>query len=126
MDDWILGLALGIMLVLIGTLLLRLELCHKSLIYGLERSRADLVSAIDQTSAFNLQDSTIDAIKQEIGDTINDVAGQMRVPTAIVHLAGVAANIFQMREQWKIQKEASEMNAPLITSPVTPEDYGTP
>jgi len=49
----------------------------------------------------------------------------MRVPTAIDHLAGVAANIFQMREQWKIQKEASQMDG-LITMPTIGDEHGSP
>jgi hypothetical protein len=48
----------------------------------------------------------------------------MKTPTAIDHLAGVAANIMQMREQWKIQKEANDMN---MTNNLMPpqESHGT-
>ena len=48
----------------------------------------------------------------------------MKTPTAIDHLAGVAANIMQMREQWKIQKEAGEMNMINNLTPPT-ETHGT-
>jgi hypothetical protein len=50
-----------------------------------------------------------DTLRQEIQETVTDLLGSMKTPTAIDHLAGVASQIMMMREQWKIQKEANGM-----------------
>ena len=122
MDDVTLGILLGLMATALFVLILRLEACHRGLIHALQRSRDDLVGAIDGKSEISVSD----VIRQEIESSITDFAGSMRVPTAIDHLAGVAANIFQMREQWKIQKEAAEINAnPLISPSDNGMVYGT-
>ena len=126
MDDVTLGILLGLMATALFVLILRLEACHRGLIHALQRSRDDLVGAIDGKSEISVSDNVIDVIRQEIESSITDFAGSMRVPTAIDHLAGVAANIFQMREQWKIQKEAAEINAnPLISPSDDGMVYGT-
>ena len=126
MDDVTLGILLGLMATALFVLILRLEACHRGLIHALQRSRDDLVGAIDGKSEISVSDNVIDVIRQEIESSITDFAGSMRVPTAIDHLAGVAANIFQMREQWKIQKEAAEINAnPLISPSNDGMVYGT-
>ena len=126
MDDVTLGILLGRMATALFVLILRLEACHRGLIHALQRSRDDLVGAIDGKSEISVSDNVIDVIRQEIESSITDFAGSMRVPTAIDHLAGVAANIFQMREQWKIQKEAAEINAnPLISPSDDGMVYGT-
>ena len=126
MDDVTLVILLGLMATALFGLILRLEACHRGLIHALQRSRDDLVGAIDGKSEISVSDNVIDVIRQEIESSITDFAGSMRVPTAIDHLAGVAANIFQMREQWKIQKEAAEINAkPLISPSDDGMVYGT-
>ena len=109
MDDWILGIALGILILITGTLLLRLELCHKSLIFTLQGANTDLKNLIGSKD-FEIQDSFVEILKDELTAGVQDMMGAMKTPTAIDHLAGVAANIMQMREQWKIQKEANDMN----------------
>jgi hypothetical protein len=127
MESWMLGAIIGVAVSLLAAVLIRLEMCHKSLINVLERSGGELRAAIGEKSTLTVADSVIELIQSEISAAIQDVAGNMRVPTAIDHLAGVAANIMQMREQWKIQKEAAEMNAnPLITAADPAGDYGTP
>lgn len=93
-------------------------MCHKSLIFALKSSVYDLNS-----NEVELPTDLIASMKEELVTTVEDLIGQMRVPTAIDHLAGVAANIFQMREQWKIQKEASQMDG-LITMPTVGDDHG--
>lgn len=126
MDDVTLGVLLGLMATALIGLILRLEACHRGLIHALQRSRDELVGAIDTKGEVLVSDNVISMIQDEIANSINEFAGNMRVPTAIDHLAGVAANIMQMREQWKIQKEAQELNAnPLITNSVDGIDYGT-
>ncbi len=42
MDDWVLGVALGILLFLTGMLLIRLEICHKSMIITLQGASENL------------------------------------------------------------------------------------
>ena len=116
MESWVLGVIIGIMICLLFAVIVRLEMCHRSLIHGLERSRNELVTAIRSKSSLDVADSAIDMIRDEIGTAINEVAGNMRVPTAIDHLAGVASQIMMMREQWKIQKESAELGTnPLIS-----------
>ena len=125
MDDVTLGVLLGLMATALFGLILRLEACHRGLIGALQRSKDDLVGQIDQRSQLSISDNVISMIQDEIQESITNFAGNMRVPTAIDHLAGVAANIFQMREQWKIQKEAAEINAnPLISPSSDGLNYG--
>ena len=127
MESWLLGAIIGVAVCLLGAVLIRLEMCHKSLISVLERSGRELRSSIENKSTLDVADNVMDLIRDEITQAIGDVAGNMRVPTAVDHLAGVFANVMQMREQWKIQKEAQEMNAnPLISPAVVDEPHGTP
>ena len=105
---------------LIIALFFRMELTHKAVIYALQESVATLNSNEIEVPIDIIQD-----LKVELGATVEDLIGSMRVPTAIDHLAGVAANIFQMREQWKIQKEASQMDG-LITAPSIVDEHGSP
>lgn len=122
MESWVLGVIIGVMVCLLFAVIVRLEMCHRSLIHGLERSRDELVQAIKSKSSLDVADSAIDMIRDEIGTAINEVAGNMRVPTAIDHLAGVASQIMMMREQWKIQKESAELGTnPLISQSPPPE-----
>jgi len=105
---------------LVVALFFRMELIHKSTIYALQESVATLNQNEIEVPLDIIQD-----LKTELGATVEELIGGMRVPTAIDHLAGVAANIFQMREQWKIQKEASQMDG-LITMPTIGDEHGSP
>lgn len=127
MDEWQLGVLLGLMTMAMIGLILRLEACHRAIVAGLERSRSDLVGAIEKKSEISVGETVIEMIRSEISDSIAETAGQMRVPTAIDHLGGVIANVIQMREQWRIQKEASELQAnPMISDAYVGEQHGTP
>lgn len=85
------------------------------------------MGAIEEKSHVSVGESMIELIRDEISASIADAAGQMRVPTAIDHLGGVIANVIQMREQWKIQKEAQELSAnPMISDAYVGEQHGTP
>ena len=101
-------------------LFFRMELTHKSVIFALQEAVSTLGSNEIEVPIDIIQD-----LKVELGQTVEELIGGMRVPTAIDHLAGVAANIFQMREQWKIQKEASQMDG-LITAPTLVDEHGSP
>lgn len=122
MESWQLGALIGILICLNFGLFWRLEACHTALVSGLAIAKQDLVGVVSEKRPVSLPENLIDDIKNEILDTI----GNMRQPTALDHLAGVAANIMQMREQWKIQKEASEINNALINTPTVGDDYGAP
>jgi hypothetical protein len=127
MQEWQLGVLLGLMTMAMIGLILRLEACHRAIVSGLERSRNDLVGAIAEKSEVSVGESLMDLIRDEISNSIADVAGQMRVPTAIDHLGGVIANVIQMREQWKIQKEAQELQTnPMISEQPVSDEYGAP
>ena len=105
---------------LVIALFFRLELTHKAVIYALQESLTSL-----KMNEVEIPSDLVTEVKTELVSTVEDLIGQMRVPTAIDHLAGVAANIMQMREQWKIQKEASQMDG-LISAPPVVEQHGTP
>jgi hypothetical protein len=111
---------LATLFLLIVALFFRMELTHKAVIFALQESVNELNSNEIEVPIDIIQD-----LKSELGATVEELIGNMRVPTAIDHLAGVAANIFQMREQWKIQKEASQMDS-LITMPSVGDEHGTP
>lgn len=123
MDDWVLGLALGMLIFLTGLLLVRLELCHKSLIFTLQGASNGLTNELNKKE-MTFSNDLFDSLRTEIQDTVTELLSNMKTPTAIDHLAGVAANIMQMREQWKIQKEASEMNM-INNLPEPPVQHGT-
>jgi hypothetical protein len=120
MESWQLGALIGILICLNFGLFWRLEACHTALVSGLAIAKDDLVGVVSQKRQVSLPENMIEEIKNEILDTI----GNMRQPTALDHIGGVIANVFQMREQWKIQKEASEINNALINTPTVGDDYG--
>ena len=123
MEDWVLGVALGILMLLTGLLLVRLELCHKSLIYTLQGASNDFNNQLGKKE-MQFSDDLFENLRSEIQDTVTDLLSNMKTPTAIDHLAGVASQIMMMREQWKIQKEASSMEMPNNLVAPTGE-YGT-
>jgi len=120
MESWQLGALVGILICLNFGLFWRLEACHTALVQGLSLAKDELGGIVKQKQPVSLPDNLIDEIKNEILDTI----GAMRQPTALDHIGGVIANVFQMREQWKIQKEANEINAGMISTPSVGDDYG--
>lgn len=122
MESWQLGALVGILICLNFGLFWRLEACHTALVSGLAIAKDDLVGVVNEKRPVSLPDDLIEDIKTEIMDTI----GNMRQPTAMDHIGGVIANVFQMREQWKIQKEASEINNALINTPTVGDEYGAP
>lgn len=122
MEAWQLGALVGILICLNFGLFWRLEACHTALVSGLAIAKDDLVGVVNEKRPVSLPDDLIEDIKAEIMDTI----GNMRQPTAMDHIGGVIANVFQMREQWKIQKEASEINNALINTPTVGDEYGAP
>jgi len=123
MEDWVLGVALGILMLLTGLLLVRLELCHKSLIYTLQGASSEFNNQLGKKE-MQFSDDLFENLRSEIQDTVTDLLSNMKTPTAIDHLAGVASQIMMMREQWKIQKEASSMEMPNNLVAPTGE-YGT-
>ena len=120
MESWQLGALVGILICLNFGLFWRLEACHTALVSGLRIAKDDLVGVVSEKRPVSLPPDLIDSLKDEILDTI----GAMRQPTALDHIGGVIANVFQMREQWKIQKEASEINQSLINTPSVGDEYG--
>ena len=120
MESWQLGALVGILICLNFGLFWRLEACHTALVSGLRVAKEDLVGVVSEKRPVSLPPDLIESLKDEILDTI----GAMRQPTALDHIGGVIANVFQMREQWKIQKEASEINQTLINTPSVGDDYG--
>jgi hypothetical protein len=123
MEDWVFGVALGILMLLTGLLLVRLELCHKSLIYTLQGASSEFNNQLGKKE-MQFSDDLFENLRSEIQDTVTDLLSNMKTPTAIDHLAGVASQIMMMREQWKIQKEASSMEMPNNLVAPTGE-YGT-
>ena len=75
MDAWLLGTLLGLLIALNVALVLRLEMCHKSLIFALKSSVLDLNS-----NEVEIPDQLITDVKTELVETVQDLIGQMRVP----------------------------------------------
>lgn len=107
------------LVALVIALFFRLELTHKAVIYALQESVSNL-----NLHEVEIPNDLVTDVKTELVETVNELIGQMRVPTAVDHLAGVFANVMQMREQWKIQKEASQMDG-LISMPAVTDEHGT-
>ena len=124
MEAFLLNTLLGFLIAIIVGMFFRLELCHKSLIYALRESKTELLAGFNQNE-FEIGEDLIENFKEDIKETVLDIMGQMKTPTAIDHLAGVAANIFQMREQWKIQKEQTQLST-LITAADDGIEHGAP
>jgi len=124
MEIFLLNTLLGFLIAIIIGMFFRLELCHKSLIFALKESKSELLNGLNQNE-LEIGEDLIENFKEDLKETVMEIIGSMKTPTAIDHLAGVAANIFQMREQWKIQKEQSEMSS-LITAANDGLDYGAP
>ena len=125
MESWQLGVLLGILIVIALGLVLRLEMCHKSLIFALKEANNDIHRLIGAKN-MEIDADLIGNIKDELENSIEDMIGNMRVPTAFDHIGGVIANVIQMREQWKIQKEASQLqDGAIINAPAGGEQYGT-
>ena len=125
MESWQLGVLLGILIVIALGLVLRLEMCHKSLIYALKEANSDIHKLIGAKN-LEIDGELIANVKDELSGTIEDMIGSMRVPTAFDHIGGVIANVIQMREQWKIQKEASQLqDGALMNAQPSVDPYGT-
>lgn len=124
MEAFLLNTLLGFLIAILIFMFFRLELCHKSLIFTLRESKNELISELNQ-SEFEIGEDLMADFKDDLKETVLELIGQMRTPTAIDHLAGVAANIFQMREQWRITKEQNELNT-MISASHDGDDYGAP
>ena len=125
MESWQLGALLGLLVAINFGLIIRLEFCHRGLISALDLARSELVSKISGGTPVDIPSDLIKNLKDDLQESVMDIIGGMRTPTAVDHLAGVFANVMQMREQWKIQKEASQMSESLISPPTVGTDYGT-
>ena len=124
MESWQLGALIGILIMLNMGLIWRLETCHRSLSTALSIARGELVAAVQGGTPVTMDNGMIQTLKDELENSILDTIATMRTPTAMDHLGGVLANVIQMREQWRIQKEASEIQGNLISTPPVTEDYG--
>lgn len=124
MESWQLGALIGILIVINLGLIWRLEACHRSLAYALELAKGELFGLVKNGTPVELKSDALATLKDELENSILDTIAQMRTPTAMDHLGGVIANVIQMREQWRIQKEASEIQGNLISTPPVAEDYG--
>lgn len=120
MDSWQLGAMIGLLIALNFGLVWRLEACHRALVSGLQLAKDDLALVLGKGQPVELPDGLIQEIKDEILDTL----GEMRTPTALDHVAGAFVNIMQMREQWKIQKEASQLDGGMISTASVPPMHG--
>lgn len=126
MEAWTLGVMIGLLIFGNVLLMFRLELCNKVLSNGLERSRVDLIDAVQSSSMVEISPDIMKNLKEDLTESILDTIQTMRPPTALDHVAGAFVNIMQMREQWKIQKEANEIQGGLINPVMNQEQHGPP
>jgi len=60
----------------------------------LSRLKKDFESAMDDLSMPSLN---LDGLKEELMDMVEDLMQNMRVPTALDHMAGIASQMMQMK-----------------------------
>lgn len=99
MDEGIMGVVWGLLLIGGGFLAYRIEKCNVNIKHQLEIG----MQKIEQKGVPNLN---IEELKEELEDLIADTIGSMRQPQMIDHLGG----ILQQWAQIKFAKEMQTMN----------------
>ena len=104
MEQWVLGMLFGFVIVGFIALAIRLEKCHAS-IAGMasnlhENLKNDIRGASEETS-----DNFIDGIREELLDVVNSTIQQMRPPNIADHLGGILNQFAQMKMMKMMQKE---------------------
>lgn len=96
MLEVILGVGLGLLLASNLALWLKLDRCYH-----------DLHSIIENVSSKTVEIPTLDGVRDEINETLQDFMSNLHVPNAADHLLGAAGQALQM---WAHKKF---MNAPI-------------
>ena len=104
MEQWVLGMLFGFVIVGFIALALRLEKCHSSIAMMAsnlhENLKNDIRGASEETS-----DNFIDGIREELLDVVNATIQQMRPPNIADHLGGILNQFAQMKMMKMMQKE---------------------
>ena len=104
MEEWILGLLLGLLCCGFVFLAFRLERCHSSIGRMAETLHLNLKEDISNVSILT-SDSFIDGIKEELLDVVNETINSMRPPNIADHLGGILQQFAQMKMMKMMQKE---------------------
>ena len=109
MEQWVLGMLFGFVIVGFIALAIRLEKCHSSIAVmasNLHTSlKDDIRGASEETS-----DNFIDGIREELLDVVNSTIQQMRPPNIADHLGGILNQFAQMKMMKMMQKEGIGLN----------------
>jgi len=104
MEQWVLGMLFGFVIVGFIALAIRLEKCHSSIALmatNLHTSlKDDIRGASEETS-----DNFIDGIREELLDVVNATIQQMRPPNIADHLGGILNQFAQMKMMKMMQKD---------------------
>ena len=90
MLEVLIGVGLGILSVANGALWFKLSACHDA-----------LTQLITRTNDLKLEVPSLDDVKEEIVDTLQDFTSNLHVPTAVDHLFGAGGMALQMWAQKK-------------------------
>ncbi len=109
MEQWVLGMLFGFVIIGFIALAIRLEKCHSSIAVmasNLHSSlKDDIRGASEETS-----DNFIDGIREELLDVVNNTIQQMRPPNIADHLGGILNQFAQMKMMKMMQKEGIGLN----------------
>lgn len=104
MEQWVLGMLFGFVIVGFIALAIRLEKCHSSIAVmatNLHSSlKDDIRGASEETS-----DNFIDGIREELLDVVNQTIQQMRPPNVADHLGGILSQFAQMKMMKMMAKD---------------------
>lgn len=104
MDDYMIGVLLGLLLTAMVGLAMRLEKCHRSIGQMAESLHISLKGDI-QTATMETSDNFVNDIKEELLDVVNQTIHNMRPPNIADHLGGILQQFAQMKMMKMMKKE---------------------
>lgn len=104
MDEIVLGIVLGLLVMAVVALGLRLEACHRGIVQMADNLQTAFKRDIEEAS-LNTSDSFVDTIREDLLDTVNGVIQNMQPPTVLDHLGGVLQQFAQMKLMKAMKEE---------------------
>lgn len=102
MLEVLIGVGLGILSVANAALWFKLSACHDA-----------LTQLITRTNDLKLEVPSLDDVKEEIVDTMQEFTSNLHVPTAVDHLFGAGGMALQMWAQKKFGNPSRKCNSNL-------------